>query len=269
MRPGIGDSEDLNRARCGLWEEFAVVVTVGAFLAALCSGVAGIGFEAAEIDGLVMPELRAQLDVAHQSVNRGEWSRGLAHSNAVLMLQGLDYSVDLNQVPEPDRKKCIESLEAAMSQWSGALGDQIRFNRVESGGIVIIFQPDLSSRGRAVGGHTKWRRDVRIAPSGELQPVLEASIWIRTLQPGGRPMSFDHLRHIASHELGHVLGLADSPRIGDVMGPLDLGRPVKSIGKREIEALRAIRERALELRRECLVSALQELEGYNLARAAR
>lgn len=246
-----------------------MVLTVGALLGALCANVAGSELVYSELRSLVMPELHAQVEVAHESVRRGEWSRGLAHSNAVLMLQGIEYSVDLERVPESEQKRCVDALNAAIAQWSEALNGQVRFTRIDTGGIVITFQPDLESRGRPVGGHTKWRRDVKVGANGELQPTLEASIWIRTRQPSGRQMSFDHLRHISSHELGHVLGLADSNRIGDVMGPLDLGRPARAIAQREIEALRAIRERALDLRRECLVSALQELEGYNLARAAR
>ena len=64
---------------------------------------------------------------------------------------------------------------------------------------------------------------------------------------------------VVIHELGHVLGLNDSPRVGDIMGPLDLRKPVTTLGVDEVQALRDIRESAAEIRRQALSKALTHL----------
>ncbi|MBI3721895.1 MAG: hypothetical protein HY248_05010 [Fimbriimonas ginsengisoli] len=87
--------------------------------------------------------------------------------------------------------------------------------------------------------------------------VRTAEIRVRTHNPWARGMSFEQMRHEVAHELGHVLGLDDSRRLGAVMSPLDLRRPVGKVGDDELEALHRLRDLAAEVRREALEYAMR------------
>jgi Zn-dependent peptidase ImmA (M78 family) len=65
-------------------------------------------------------------------------------------------------------------------------------------------------------------------------------------------MLLEHMRHTCAHELGHVLGLDDSPFYGDIMGPLDLKHPVTDFEATELESLRAVRAEAEQVREQVL-----------------
>jgi hypothetical protein len=49
------------------------------------------------------------------------------------------------------------------------------------------------------------------------------------------------------HEFGHVLGLTDSPRVGDVMGPLRLDKPATRPTEAEVLSLLQLRSQATSL----------------------
>ncbi|MBI1755905.1 MAG: hypothetical protein HYR64_02215 [Fimbriimonas ginsengisoli] len=120
----------------------------------------------------------------------------------------------------------------------------------------IAFEPDVVDRGVPVGGLVSWRRAIEYVnqiPTDE----TTAEIRVRTHNPWARGMSFEQMRHEVAHELGHVLGLDDSRRLGAVMSPLDLRRPVGKVGDDELEALHRLRDLAAEVRREALEYAMR------------
>ncbi|MEQ1933145.1 MAG: matrixin family metalloprotease, partial [Fimbriimonadaceae bacterium] len=98
------------------------------------------------------------------------------------------------------------------------------------------------------GGFTSWQRQILRFENGSYQAKLAASVQLRTITPQGKPMSLAQMRHAAMHELGHILGLDDSPDQGDVMGPLDLSRPVIEPKSDEIAELLKLRKDAQEIR---------------------
>ena len=55
------------------------------------------------------------------------------------------------------------------------------------------------------------------------------------------------MRHAAMHEFGHVLGLDDSPREGDVMGPLDIDHPVSAPSALEVQTVLSFRAQAQQI----------------------
>lgn len=222
-----------------------------------------------DLDHRVMRDLHTHVDRALECAKTGAWNEAVAHSDLVLSIGSLGYKVRFEDGNERDRAKLEKAVEDAARMWEEVLDYQVDFVPDEDGPIQITFMNSVRRGGRDVGGSVQWRRDVVENSAGEFRCVLDAKVSIRTKKLDGRAMSADHLRHVAAHELGHVLGLGESAHVGDIMGPLDFARPAKRIGSDESEALRIVRERALAVRRASLVSALQELEGYNLPRASR
>lgn len=217
----------------------------------------------------VLPEVHAQVDQATESYESGDWNRTIARSNVVLFVEAIRYKVEFNGTRERDVERQRDALRQAIEMWEEALGHEVQFVEDPEAIVTVTFQDSVQNRGQDVGGHIKWRRDISVLPSGDYAPNVKADIWIRTKQPNGRSMTVEAMKHVAGHELGHVLGMSDSRTVGDIMGPLDLRRPTKQLGQSEIEALRSVRLRAADLRRASLVSAIRELEGYNSTRAAR
>jgi hypothetical protein len=90
------------------------------------------------------------------------------------------------------------------------------------------------------------------SPSGTPHMDMSADVRVRTIKPDGSPMLLEHMRHTSAHELGHVLGLDDSPFYGDIMGPLDLSHPVSDFEAAELDNLRAVRSEAEQVREQAL-----------------
>ena len=217
----------------------------------------------------LLPELYRHIELAGERLQSGDWNEALAHSNTAAVVGEIAYQVNWGEANPKEVTKRKRAINDAMHQWETVLGGQIQFVDAPTEGIHINFRDSLQSNGRDTGGHAEWRRQVSQSPSGEYVSQLTGDIDIRWLQPNGKPMTFDQLRHIAMHEIGHVLGMADSGHVGDIMGPLDLSRPAKKLAPAEVEAMLTLRERALALRKVSLVSALRDLEGYTLPRATR
>jgi hypothetical protein len=65
------------------------------------------------------------------------------------------------------------------------------------------------------------------------------------------------MKHEIMHEMGHILGLEDSDRVGDLMGPLDVNHPVSGPKSYESEAVYELRSQADRIRKEVLAGQLK------------
>jgi hypothetical protein len=112
--------------------------------------------------------------------------------------------------------------------------------------------------GMQVGGHTQWRRAVKAIGGGRYAGSVTATVQLIADCPNGRAMNSNQMRQAACHEFGHILGLDDSSQHGDVMGALDMRRPVTKPSPEEISALAAVREEGRRLRTRALAFAGDE-----------
>jgi hypothetical protein len=249
--------------------EFLMIANALAILTGLSVTPSASLSSPAELELRVMPELRRHAQMASDCFHDQNWNKSIAHADTVLLLGSTSYSIQFDSSSKEDEKKCRDAVGQAVSMWESALEHQVQFAESSEPNIQFRFEKEVKSANREVGGHVQWNRSVSANSAGEYVPKLTATIWVRTDQPNGKAMKPDHLKHVIAHELGHILGLNDSKRVGDIMGPLDLKSPAKSLAKNEIQAISTIRNQALQMRKACLLSALEELEGYNLPRATR
>jgi hypothetical protein len=101
-----------------------------------------------------------------------------------------------------------------------------------------------------VAGFTSWQRKIETDSPHSSQMTFHADMQLRDRDLDYRPMSFEAMRHEACHETGHVLGLDDSDRRGDLMGPLEITHPVSGPTTIEADSVRSLREEAKEIQTE-------------------
>jgi hypothetical protein len=221
-----------------------------------------LGSQASGYRAQILPDMLQHLDCARSCARKGEFEAALAHTDIVLLNHQVKVFVTPGTADRDMGSLCLQSLAGATTMWEEAIGGDLRFIEAKTereADIVVRFDGNVySSRGEEVGGTVNWTRTI-ITDSTGTKGVVKAQIKVRTRVPGGGNMSFEQMRHVACHELGHVLGLGDSPRIGDVMGPLDLRRPATVLSVDEVQALRDVRESASEVRRDAIQKVVLHL----------
>lgn len=127
----------------------------------------------------------------------------------------------------------VRAVRSAADWWEEALDVPGYFTLVAPGGGALVEVSVVTSlpEGRNVAGYTRWTRRVTRCGDTVVKQTFEADLRVRAMDPAA-------MRHAAAHELGHLLGLPDSPRLGDVMGPIDLRRPRFSLDPTDRAALR-------------------------------
>lgn len=209
-------------------------------------------------DDKVLDSVWVNLDKASDALAAGRVDEAIAYSELVLCKRDITITVDWSGVG--DRRAVAEAaLESAIAEWETALGPEIDFVMVEQGGDVqISYASSLKYEGKEAGGICTWRRGVRTVLGQGFQYVLDAVIQLRTHLPGGRTMTEAQMKHTAMHELGHVLGLTDSRRDGEVMSVLRPDRPVSKPSEAEVRGIRLLRTQA-----EAVFSQAAQLLGRN------
>lgn len=229
-----------------------LLITVAA-LAAFAPGVVGSG--SANVRGRLLPDLPQHLETAERDVQQGQLDDAIAHLDLVLMDHPLHYKIDCAGLPPERQAECIAAFRDATALWERAFKN-LHFVEVtpdQPAEISVVFQNNVKQNGNDVAGFVSWQRKVVGGVSGvPTHSELTADVRVRTLQPGGEPMLLEHMRHTSAHELGHVLGLDDSPFFGDIMGPLDVKHPVADFEPTELENLRAVRAEAENVRAQAL-----------------
>ena len=213
-----------------------------ALLTALAPARAGFGTYIAP----VLPEVERHLADGWACV-RDDPALARAHAMAVLGGEDVAVSVDLSEVQASRRTACRAAVDGALDAWNDALGDDARIYRADErqrSGIVVRFQRDVREKGAPVAGYVNWKRVADERGGG-----ITGTVQIRDENLDGSPMPMRAMRHIVLHEIGHLLGLDDSGREGEAMGPLNVSRPVAAPTEAEAEAVRDHRADAARLLR--------------------
>ena len=228
------------------------LLVVVAALAALAPASTGNGTEA--LRGRLLPDLPEHLEYATKDVQRGQVADAMAHIDLILMSH-LHYRLNFVNVPEEIQPECTAAFRDAVAMWERALGKDCDIEEAKYGEpaeIQVTFQHDVQQNGAEVAGYVTWRRKVVLGSDGVPKMDLTSDVRVRTVKPDGSAMLLEHMRHTSAHELGHVLGLDDSPFYGDIMGPLDVAHPVADFDAAELENLRAVRLEAEKVREQAL-----------------
>ena len=201
----------------------------------------------------VLPEIKKQLAAAHKYLADGSWQYAVAHADLVLISDNVSISINVEKVAPSQRQTCIDALNAACSVWESALGKSLRFhveNDPSKADLKVTFRPNVQMGNEAVAGLTKWTRDIRTSGGQVTDVSFRADVSVRTRGLDSRSLSFESIRQETEHELGHVLGLDDSDRLGDLMGELDAELPVSGPRDYEILAVKSLREEAKHVKTE-------------------
>ena len=105
--------------------------------------------------------------------------------------------------------------------------------------VVIKFVDAIDERGADTLGLIKLQKSFRWSNSMR-EIKYKGTISIVRSAPGGR-MSQAEVRDVTMHELGHLLGLADNPQVGVLMGPMERGKPLSKPTPQETDDVKSIR----------------------------
>lgn len=195
---------------------------------------------------LVQPKVYEFLDRAINSYHGGNYNEALACVDLVSLGKPIRVSIDYSGV-SPFQKPMMESaIHDAIQGWENATEGQIDFQFVQSSSDVRIkFEKSVRQFGREVAGFAVWSRQVYDWGNQQYTNRLSGTITLRTEAPHGEKLTREMIMHTAGHEMGHILGLWDSPRVGDIMGPLNPAAPVTMPTTNEANALMSARNEAV------------------------
>ena len=208
----------------------------------------------------IQPDMVKQVSYARTELQSGDWAMAMAHANLVDFDRPLKVSVSFENVRPDLQNTCRKSLTAGMKIWQDALGGRPYEFTDQPGDadVEVTFKREVSEGKAPVGGLVRWRRSVEVVNDGPEQRT-DAEAFIRTENPRGGHMTFEQMRHECAHELGHVLGLEDSPRSGEIMSMLDLQHPVSKAAKVEVEALMKVRKLAMQVKQDAVALAVSRV----------
>jgi hypothetical protein len=213
---------------------------VGSWVAALTCGVAAG-------DWRIQTDLVNGVARIEACLTQGQHAEAEAYAQMILLKEQVRVCVEFGGVIDPALGARL--VENATQTWSEALGGQVLFVLVPSNqaDVHVRFARSVWVDAARVSGSANWRRGVlRWGPSSFTYQVA-ASIEISTESPFGGPASEEAMTQALLHEFGHVLGLTDSPRVGDVMGPLRLDKPATRPTEAEVLSLLQLRSQATSL----------------------
>lgn len=208
-------------------------------LLALAALLVATGAQAPQ-NSRILPDVHRHLRAAADHLENGNWAAAEATSELLLLNRPLRVWLEEQDLP------LHPVVQAATDTWESHF-PALEFVPAESremADVVIDFVDDIEWNGQKLAGHIRWRRSVSSDGAGGFDWAVHATIRIRTLELSRAPMSFEAMQQAVTHELGHVLGLADCEGKGNLMGALETKRPLTQPNAEEIRAVQEVRDQA-------------------------
>jgi predicted Zn-dependent protease len=199
----------------------------------------------------MLPEIQKHLDSAESCITKGQPLEAVAHCDVVLVSQEITVGWDTTMVPNGLKGVCERAVYQATEAWAESLDNQVHFKLVDESKdaqVVVVFRPDVLLKGEAVAGLLNWKRIISTEEGSPVAGKFTSEMLVRVTMPDGRSMPNDAIRHTVTHEMGHVFGLEDTDRIGELMGPLNLSHPLNRPEPHEIAAVLAVRAQAQQIK---------------------
>ncbi|MBM3471955.1 MAG: redoxin domain-containing protein [Armatimonadetes bacterium] len=169
------------------------------------------------------PTFRTTLSHGLQLMANGDFAFADGHFVGIKPPKPARVYVNVSCAPQPLRRRCDQAALEAMSVWGKASPDLVEFVPTDDedlADIVLQFEPSvavLQDRGaKFVCGVTS----VQMPHDGQ-GVDRSALVRVSVSQAGAGTHSTAEMVHVVGHELGHFLGLGESPNKADIMGEDD------------------------------------------------
>ncbi|MBX3111182.1 MAG: matrixin family metalloprotease [Fimbriimonadaceae bacterium] len=192
----------------------------------------------------LQPKLLAELDRAANLFDAGLVDEAEARAGLVLMRGPVNVSLDTPGMTIAERLTARQALDRAVQMWRDELGGDLQIAVVPKpfANVRVTWSAGQVAGGRCAG-HAVWSRQVW-SSGGRWRSEFSADIDLALLGSDGVRLPDATLAQAAAHEFGHVMGMDDSGRKGDLMGPVRTNRPVDRLSPREHDAIVDLRAEA-------------------------
>ena len=176
------------------------------------------------------PQTLRLLERAQNALTEGRLGESEASLEALGVGAPVRVSIDLAGMRADQRAGAWVSYLSALRMWEDASHGLVRWHlsTPENAQVRIAFVPAARYEHRHVAGRATWSRAVHQLGDSYFA-TLRADIAIGLQDPTGAPLSLPAIRHVMAHEIGHVIGLDDSPMSGSIMGRLDPQAPAHAL----------------------------------------
>lgn len=195
---------------------------------------------------------------AEQLIQQGRWQAALAQTDSILLNTPIRIWLGFDAKSHQCRGYAKNILKA-MAMWQKGMADETLFLIVEDprlADVRITMVDEIRRDDHNSAGSIHWERTISGTDDIGYEMTYKADVQLAIHGPNGRKLNNDQMVHAAAHELGHVLGLQDSSEVGNIMGALNLRKPVKKPSDIEILALNEVRALASDLRKQAFAIVL-------------
>ena len=193
----------------------------------------------------VADDVRSAMDKAGAALEDGDRQLALALYKGSLYPEGIKLALDGSTVTSDDQSRAVY---LALGTWETELNGDFPVtlvDEVKDADVVVRFVDSIPDRGTDALGVIKLEKRFKWSQSRH-EVTYKGTISVVKTSNGDR-LDMAETRDVVMHEIGHLLGLGDTPELGLLMGPMERGHPVNRPTAGEVEDIKTLR-RALRER---------------------
>ena len=193
----------------------------------------------------VADDVRTAMDKAGAALGDGDRQLALALYKGALYPEGIKLALDRSTVTTDYQARAVY---LALGTWESELNGDFPVtlvDEVKDADVVIRFVDSIPDRGTDALGVIKLEKRFKWSQIRH-EVTYKGTISVVSTSMGER-LDMAETRDVVMHEIGHLLGLGDTPELGLLMGPMERGNPINRPTAGEVEDIKTLR-RALRER---------------------